>query len=106
MSTITEILYLLQEQEIPVAVVRQAGDQAVIVFEPSATKEQIDAGNLIAAENLLTKPADQHIKDELEKQNISDHKMLMALWDKVMNNNTATADEINAALAAISPDLE
>ena len=105
MPTITDILELLQEQEIPVEVVRQVGNLATIVYKPEATKAQKTAGDQIAADNPLSKPEEQHIIDELDKQNISDHKMLMALWDKVMNNKTAKADEINSALAAICLDL-
>ena len=95
MATIIDILDLLQAQEIPVKTVRKNADQASIVFEDIADDDQRTAAQVILDNNPLTDPVDQEVKSALEKENITDYDLIMALWDYVLNSKTSVVEKIS-----------
>ncbi len=101
MATIIDILDLLQAQEIPVKTVRKNADQASIIFDDIADGDQRAAAQVILDNNPLTDPVDQEVKSALEKENITDYDLIMALWDQVVDGDSTQTDKIKSSLDAV-----
>ena len=101
MATILDILDLLQAQEIPVKTVRKNADQASIIFDDIADGDQRAAAQVILDNNPLTDPVDQEVKSVLEKENITNYDLIMALWDQVVEGDSTQTDKIKNSLDAI-----
>ena len=106
MRDINQLLEKLLEAGIPLETVRKKGGEYEIVYKEATSEEQKDAGEQLRRAFVPVEDKEDHLRERLRDKGISDHDLLMALWERVVRGAPGACEALNGLLDALSAELE